>query len=97
MRICLIDISFLMKCEDTSIIIKIAVIKQRLFQTWYKLDEWTNVGQLLVTVHGAKGLSALNISGNVNAFCVLELDNSRIQTHTVRGTSEPNWNKSFTL
>ncbi|XP_050358242.1 multiple C2 and transmembrane domain-containing protein-like isoform X1 [Nymphalis io] len=64
---------------------------------WYKLDDWTNVGELTVTVHGAKGLSALNISGNVNAFCVLELDNARIQTHTVRGTSEPNWNKTFTF
>ncbi|CAH2099869.1 unnamed protein product [Euphydryas editha] len=64
---------------------------------WYKLDDCTNVGQLSVTVHGAKGLSACNFSGNVNAFCVLELDNSRIQTHTMRSTSEPNWNKSFTF
>ncbi|XP_045760811.1 multiple C2 and transmembrane domain-containing protein-like isoform X1 [Maniola jurtina] len=62
---------------------------------WYRFDNWSEVGQLTVTVHGAKGLTALNISGNINAYCVLELDNSRIQTHTVKGTSEHNWNKNF--
>ncbi|CAH2253332.1 jg967 [Pararge aegeria aegeria] len=62
---------------------------------WYRFDNWGEVGQLTITVHGAKGLTALNISGNVNAYCVLELDNSRIQTHTVRGNSEHNWNKNF--
>ncbi|XP_061382832.1 multiple C2 and transmembrane domain-containing protein-like isoform X2 [Danaus plexippus] len=64
---------------------------------WYKFDNWNEVGRLSITVHGAKGLCALNISGNVNSFCVLELDNSRIQTHTIRGTAEPNWNKTFTF
>ncbi|CAH0722602.1 unnamed protein product, partial [Brenthis ino] len=64
---------------------------------WYRLNNISEVGQLSVTVHGARGLSALNISGNVNAFCILELDNARIQTHTIRGTSEPNWNKNFTF
>ncbi|OWR49417.1 multiple C2 and transmembrane domain-containing protein 1 [Danaus plexippus plexippus] len=66
-------------------------------QVWYKFDNWNEVGRLSITVHGAKGLCALNISGNVNSFCVLELDNSRIQTHTIRGTAEPNWNKTFTF
>ncbi|XP_041974531.1 multiple C2 and transmembrane domain-containing protein-like isoform X2 [Aricia agestis] len=66
--------------------------------SWYQLDKnWNEVGELSVTVHGAKGLSAHNISGNVNSYCVLELDNSRIQTHTVRGTCDPNWSKTFTF
>ncbi|XP_050673283.1 multiple C2 and transmembrane domain-containing protein-like isoform X2 [Leptidea sinapis] len=65
---------------------------------WYNLmDSWDEVGQLSVTVHGAKGLSALNLRGNVSAYCMLELDNSRVKTHVVRGTPEPNWNKSFTF
>ncbi|XP_072935997.1 multiple C2 and transmembrane domain-containing protein-like isoform X2 [Epargyreus clarus] len=63
---------------------------------WYRLDDtWSEVGQLSVTVHGARGLTALNLSGNVDAYCILELDNSRVQTHVVHGTCEPNWNKNF--
>ncbi|CAK1548523.1 unnamed protein product [Leptosia nina] len=63
---------------------------------WYRLDNsWSEVGQLSLTLHGAKGLSALNFSGNVNAYCIIELDNARVQTHTIRGTSDPSWDKSF--
>lgn len=64
---------------------------------WYKLSNWSEVGKLLVTVHSAKGLSCLGISGKVDAYCVLELDNCRVQTHTVRGTSEPNWNNTYSF
>ncbi|CAH0747361.1 unnamed protein product [Diatraea saccharalis] len=63
--------------------------------TWYKLDNLNEVGQLLVTVHGARGLSALGFSGRADAYCVLELDNSRVQTHTVPATNEPHWNKTY--
>ncbi|XP_063373569.1 multiple C2 and transmembrane domain-containing protein-like isoform X2 [Cydia amplana] len=66
--------------------------------TWYRLDnDWAEVGQISVTVYGARGLSALGISGKADAYCVLELDNARVQTHTVTGTSEPMWNKSYTF
>ncbi|KAM3966599.1 multiple C2 and transmembrane domain-containing protein [Aphomia sociella] len=65
--------------------------------TWYKLSNWNEVGQLLVTVHGAKGLSTLGLSSKADAYCVLELDNCRVQTHTVRGTSEPNWNNTYSF
>ncbi|KAI8429921.1 hypothetical protein MSG28_000392 [Choristoneura fumiferana] len=65
---------------------------------WYRLNNaWNEVGQLSVTVHGARGLSPLGLTGKADAFCVLELDNSRVQTHTLRGTAEPNWNKSYTF
>ncbi|KAJ2946384.1 hypothetical protein O0L34_g12422 [Tuta absoluta] len=64
--------------------------------SWYRLDNgWDEVGHLSVTVHGARGLSALGLSGKADAYCVLELDNSRVQTHTVRCSSEPNWNKTY--
>ncbi|KAJ8734009.1 hypothetical protein PYW07_014560 [Mythimna separata] len=64
--------------------------------SWYRLDNsWGEVGELSVTVYGAEGLSALGISGKADSYCVLELDNSRIQTHTVPATTDPTWNKSY--
>ncbi|XP_013194985.2 multiple C2 and transmembrane domain-containing protein isoform X2 [Amyelois transitella] len=65
--------------------------------TWYRFDNWNQIGQLSVTVHSAKGLSAFGISGKTDAYCVLQLDNSRIQTHTVRGTSEPRWGNTYSF
>ncbi|XP_026727345.1 multiple C2 and transmembrane domain-containing protein-like isoform X3 [Trichoplusia ni] len=65
---------------------------------WYRLDNsWGEVGELSVTVYGAEGLNALGISGKADSYCVLELDNSRIRTHTVPGSSDPTWNKSYTF
>ncbi|XP_026324294.1 multiple C2 and transmembrane domain-containing protein-like [Hyposmocoma kahamanoa] len=63
--------------------------------TWYSPTKWHGVGHLALTVYGAKGLSASGFSGKVDAYCVFELDNSRVQTHTVKGTTEPSWNKSY--
>ncbi|CAH2068633.1 unnamed protein product, partial [Iphiclides podalirius] len=64
--------------------------------TWYRLENnWNEVGQLSVTVHGARGLSSLGLNGNIDAYCVLEVDNARVQTHAVHNTCEPNWNKNF--
>ncbi|XP_075982654.1 multiple C2 and transmembrane domain-containing protein-like isoform X2 [Anticarsia gemmatalis] len=66
--------------------------------SWYRLDnDWGQVGELSVTVYGAEGLSALGLSGKADAYCVLELDNSRMQTQTVPGTTDPMWNKSYTF
>ncbi|CAH2990089.1 unnamed protein product [Chilo suppressalis] len=63
--------------------------------TWYKLDNLNEVGQLLVTVHGARGLSAPGFGSRTDPYCVLELDNARVQTHTVLATNEPHWNKTY--
>ncbi|XP_014360436.2 multiple C2 and transmembrane domain-containing protein isoform X2 [Papilio machaon] len=64
--------------------------------TWYRLENnWNEVGQLSVTVHGARGLSSLGLNGNIDAYCVLEVDNARVQTHAVRNSSDPTWNKNF--
>lgn len=32
-----------------------------------------------------------------NPFCLVELGNSRLQTHTVYKTLNPEWSKAFTL
>ncbi|XP_075982632.1 multiple C2 and transmembrane domain-containing protein-like isoform X2 [Anticarsia gemmatalis] len=48
------------------------------------------VGQLHVKVIDAKGLQ-----GRPNAYCTLELDNEKVQTHKVSNTAEPEWNKTY--
>ncbi|KAL0895679.1 hypothetical protein ABMA27_011756 [Loxostege sticticalis] len=53
-------------------------------------SDWKLVGQLYVKVTGAKGLS-----GKPNAYCILEVDNERVQTHSCRASSEPSWDKSY--
>ena len=49
------------------------------------------------TVFKAQGLMAADIGGKSDPFCVLELVNTRLQTHTEYKTLNPEWNKVFTL
>ncbi|XP_034826423.1 multiple C2 and transmembrane domain-containing protein isoform X3 [Maniola hyperantus] len=66
--------------------------------TWYRLNETTSgVGWLCVKVYGAKGLAAADLGGKSDPFCVLELGNARLQTHTEYKTLTPNWMKIFTF
>ncbi|KAI8423760.1 hypothetical protein MSG28_012784 [Choristoneura fumiferana] len=66
--------------------------------TWYYLNEQSSgVGWLCVKVYGAKGLAAADLGGKSDPFCVLELGNARLQTHTEYKTLTPNWNKIFTF
>ncbi|CAH0729575.1 unnamed protein product, partial [Brenthis ino] len=59
---------------------------------WFRVtDQFSNVGVLTVTVYGAKGLSGQD------CYCVLNLNNERIQTQTDWRTNEPNWMKIITL
>lgn len=48
-------------------------------------------------MYKAEGLAAADINGKSDPFCVLELVNIRLQTHTVYKTLNPEWNKLFTL
>ncbi|XP_052740715.1 multiple C2 and transmembrane domain-containing protein isoform X7 [Bicyclus anynana] len=74
----------------------IEIIERR--YTWYRLNETTSgVGWLCVKVYGAKGLAAADLGGKSDPFCVLELGNSRLQTHTEYKTLTPNWMKIFTF
>lgn len=49
------------------------------------------------TVFRAHGLQAADFGGLSDPFCVLELVNDRVQTHTEYKTLNPEWNKVFTL
>ncbi|XP_041974533.1 multiple C2 and transmembrane domain-containing protein-like [Aricia agestis] len=51
---------------------------------------WKIVGVLHVAVIEAKGLTS-----KPNAYCVLEIDNERVQTHKAGSSAEPKWNKTY--
>ncbi|XP_059049366.1 multiple C2 and transmembrane domain-containing protein-like [Achroia grisella] len=54
-------------------------------------NDWSEIGEVHVKVIGAKGLN-----GNLSAYCTLELDNQRVQTHNVRVNNDQyNWDRSY--
>ncbi|CAG9568664.1 unnamed protein product [Danaus chrysippus] len=74
----------------------IEIIENR--YAWYRLNENSSgVGWLCVKVYGAKGLAAADLGGKSDPFCVIELGNARLQTHTEYKTLNPNWMKIFTF
>ncbi|XP_063834354.1 multiple C2 and transmembrane domain-containing protein isoform X2 [Ostrinia nubilalis] len=74
----------------------IEIIERR--YAWHRLNENSSgVGWLCVKVYGAKGLAAADLGGKSDPFCVLELGNARLQTHTEYKTLAPNWMKIFTF
>ncbi|KOB73098.1 putative transmembrane 1 protein, partial [Operophtera brumata] len=74
----------------------IEIIERR--YAWFHLNEQSaGVGWLCVKVYGAKGLAAADLGGKSDPFCVLELGNARLQTHTEYKTLAPNWMKIFTF
>ncbi|CAD6184133.1 unnamed protein product [Caenorhabditis auriculariae] len=56
-----------------------------------------DVGTLSVKVYAATDLQAKDIGGKSDPFVVLELVNTRLQTHTEYKTLNPEWNKIFTF
>jgi Ca2+-dependent lipid-binding protein len=48
-------------------------------------------------VYQARDLSAKDINGKSDPFCVVELDSTRLRTHTIYKTLDPVWNKSFII
>lgn len=60
-------------------------------------ENFGDVGWLQVKVLRAKGLAAADFGGKSDPFCVLELANNRLQTHTEYGTLAPEWVKKFTF
>ncbi|XP_056605464.1 multiple C2 and transmembrane domain-containing protein 2 isoform X2 [Triplophysa dalaica] len=56
-----------------------------------------DVGFLQVKVIKACDLMAADLNGKSDPFCVLELGNNRLQTHTIYKTLNPEWNKVFTF
>lgn len=53
------------------------------------------VGFLQVKVIRANDLASLDLNGKSNPFCVVEVGNSRLQTHTLYKTLNPEWNKAL--
>ncbi|XP_044302225.1 multiple C2 and transmembrane domain-containing protein 1 isoform X3 [Varanus komodoensis] len=56
-----------------------------------------DVGFLQVKVIRAEGLMAADVTGKSDPFCVVELSNDRLLTHTVYKNLNPEWNKIFTF
>ncbi|KAM3609519.1 uncharacterized protein V6R79_016270 [Siganus canaliculatus] len=55
------------------------------------------VGFLQVKVIKGNDLPATDLNGKSNPFCVVELGNSKLQTHTIYKTANPEWSKAFTF
>ncbi|XP_040914799.1 multiple C2 and transmembrane domain-containing protein 1 isoform X1 [Toxotes jaculatrix] len=60
-------------------------------------SNFRDVGIVQVKVLRAEGLMAADVTGKSDPFCVLELNNDRLQTHTVYKNLSPEWNKVFTF
>uniref|UniRef100_A0A672QYZ0 Multiple C2 and transmembrane domain containing 1 n=1 Tax=Sinocyclocheilus grahami TaxID=75366 RepID=A0A672QYZ0_SINGR len=56
-----------------------------------------DVGIVQVKILRAEGLMAADVTGKSDPFCIAELCNNRLQTHTVYKTLNPEWNKVFTF
>uniref|UniRef100_A0A8D3A774 Multiple C2 and transmembrane domain containing 1 n=1 Tax=Scophthalmus maximus TaxID=52904 RepID=A0A8D3A774_SCOMX len=65
-----------------------------LWRSFYNLKD---VGVVQVKVIRAEGLLAADVTGKSDPFCVVELSNDRLQTHTVYKNLNPEWNKVFTF
>ncbi|KAM6965606.1 multiple C2 and transmembrane domain-containing protein 1 isoform 2-T2 [Aplochiton taeniatus] len=61
------------------------------------LHNLKDVGVVQVKVIRAEGLMAADVTGKSDPFCVVELSNDRLQTHTVYKNLNPEWNKVFTF
>ncbi|CAF0832577.1 unnamed protein product [Adineta ricciae] len=56
-----------------------------------------DVGLVEVKIYQARDLSAKDINGKSDPFCVIEVDSTRLRTHTIYKTLDPVWNKSFVI
>ncbi|KAG7236961.1 hypothetical protein INR49_032968 [Caranx melampygus] len=68
------------------------------YYSWKRsLKNLRDVGFLQVKVIKATDLLAADLNGKSDPFCVLELGNDRLQTHTIYKTLYPEWNKLYNL
>ncbi|XP_037309460.2 multiple C2 and transmembrane domain-containing protein 2-like isoform X1 [Pungitius pungitius] len=61
------------------------------------LKNLRDVGLLQIKVIKAADLLAADLNGKSDPFCVLQLGNDRLQTHTVYKSLNPEWRKAFTF
>ncbi|KAL2079692.1 hypothetical protein ACEWY4_025436 [Coilia grayii] len=74
--------------------------RHQIMQRYSLLKSFHNikdVGLVQVKVIRAEGLMAADVTGKSDPFCVVELSNDRLQTHTVYKNLNPEWNKVFTF
>ncbi|XP_060576166.1 multiple C2 and transmembrane domain-containing protein 1-like isoform X4 [Ruditapes philippinarum] len=69
----------------------------RKFGFFKSFQSMKDIGWLQVKVFKAQDLLAADLGGKSDPFCVLELVNTRLQTHTEYKTLNPEWNKLFTF
>ncbi|CAH2068635.1 unnamed protein product, partial [Iphiclides podalirius] len=60
-----------------------------------KSDIDLSIGRSFVGSMNVKVIKVKGLGGKSSAYCTLELDNERIQTHTARSSLEPTWNKNY--
>uniref|UniRef100_A0A4W3JS59 Multiple C2 and transmembrane domain containing 1 n=1 Tax=Callorhinchus milii TaxID=7868 RepID=A0A4W3JS59_CALMI len=56
-----------------------------------------DIGFASVKIIRAEGLMVADVIGSSDPFCVIELNNDRLQTHTIHRSLNPIWNKVFTF
>ncbi|XP_026130165.1 multiple C2 and transmembrane domain-containing protein 1-like isoform X2 [Carassius auratus] len=74
--------------------------RQQIIKRYSPLRSFFNlkdVGIVQVKILRAEGLMAADVTGKSDPFCIAELCNDRLQTHTVYKTLNPEWNKVFTF
>ena len=59
--------------------------------------ELKDVGHLLVKVFKAEGLCSADFVSKSDPFCVVELNNDLVTTHTKYNTLTPSWEKAYQL
>lgn len=75
------------------------VVDRRTKGFWIRhtLKDLDMIGHLQVKIFSAKGLHAADLGGKSDPYVVLELDNTRLQTHTEYKTITPTWNRVLNL
>ncbi|XP_040277484.1 multiple C2 and transmembrane domain-containing protein 1 [Bufo bufo] len=69
----------------------------RRYSLMRSFSNFNDVGLLQVKVIRAEGLMAADVTGKSDPFCVVELNNDRLMTHTVYKNLNPEWKKVFTF
>ncbi|CAF4651140.1 unnamed protein product, partial [Rotaria sp. Silwood2] len=68
-----------------------------LFSTIRSINPIFDIGKLEIKIYQARDLSSKDLGGKSDPFCIVELDSSRLRTHTIYQTLDPVWNKSYVL
>ncbi|CAF3843589.1 unnamed protein product, partial [Didymodactylos carnosus] len=81
----------------TSIITEEDIISHTSLASLKTIQDVYDVGVVEVKVYQAHDLQSADINGKSDPFCIVELDNTRLRTHTIYKTLFPVWNKTFLI